>query len=89
MLLRQYQTCADGVFAWQRQLCDTCRTPPNNSFSGWMTDYSKAHQGRISRQAYMDEAGRRWDAADKGNQGLTTDDINRTYGYGSAGGTIR
>jgi hypothetical protein len=61
-------------------------TAPNSSFSGWMTDYSKAHQGRISRQAYMDEAGRRWDAADKNNQGLTSDDINRTYGYGSASG---
>lgn len=61
-------------------------TAPNNSMSGWMTDYSKAHQGRISRQAYMDEAGRRWDAADKNNQGLTSDEINRMYGYGSAGG---
>lgn len=61
-------------------------TAPNNSLSGWMTDYSKAHQGRISRQAYMDEAGRRWDAADKNSQGLTSDQINGIYGYGSSGG---
>ena len=61
-------------------------TAPNNSFSGWMTDYSKSHQGRISRQAYMDEAGRRWDAVDQNNQGLTSDQINGMYGYGSAGG---
>jgi len=55
------------------------------SFSGWMTDYSKANQGRISRQAYMDEAGRRWDSADKNNQGLTNAEINRMYGTGTAG----
>ena len=61
-------------------------TAPNNSFSGWMTDYSKSHQGRVSRQAYMDEAGKRWDAADKDNQGLTSDQINGMYGHGSAGG---
>jgi hypothetical protein len=61
-------------------------TAPNNSFSGWMTDYSKAHDGRVSRQAYMDEAGKRWDAADKNNQGLTSDQINGMYGYGSGAG---
>ncbi len=32
-------------------------TSPGNSFSGWMTDYSAKHDGRISRKAYMDEAG--------------------------------
>jgi len=56
---------------------------PANDFSGWMTDYSKANQGRISRDAYMQEAGRRWDTMDKDKQGLTVDQINRTYGYGS------
>lgn len=61
-------------------------TAPNSSFSGWMTDYSTAHQGRITRQAYMDEAGRRWDMIDKNNQGLTSDEISRMYGSGSAGG---
>lgn len=61
-------------------------TAPNSSFSGWMTDYSKSHQGRISRQAYMDEAGRRWDGADKNNQGLTSDQISGMYGYAPAGG---
>ncbi|MEP6941306.1 MAG: hypothetical protein ABI981_00110 [Betaproteobacteria bacterium] len=56
-----------------------------NTFSGWMTDYSKAHNGRISRQAYMDEAGKRWDSADKTNQGLTSDQIYGMYGSGTAG----
>jgi hypothetical protein len=61
---------------------DMKATAQNNSFSGWTSDYSKSHQGRVSRQAYMDEAGRRWDAMDKNRQGLTSDEINRTYGYG-------
>jgi hypothetical protein len=60
-------------------------TAPNASFSGWMTDYSKAHDGRISRQAYMDEAGKRWDSTDKSNQGLTSEQINGMYGSGSTG----
>ena len=34
----------------------------------------------------MDEAGKRWDATDKSNQGLTSDQINGMYGYGAAGG---
>jgi hypothetical protein len=63
-------------------------TAPNNSFSGWMTDYSKSHDGRISRQAYMDEAGKRWDSTDKNNQGLTSDQINGMYGSGSTGGNV-
>ena len=62
-------------------------TAPGTPFSGWMTDYSRSHQGRISRQAYMDEAGRRWDAMDKNNQGLTSDEINRTYGWNASGGS--
>ena len=37
----------------------------------WMSDYSRAHNGYISRQAYMDEMGRRWDAMDRNNRGLT------------------
>jgi hypothetical protein len=56
------------------------RTAPR--FSTWMQDYSKSNNGRISRQAYMDEAGRRWDAMDRNHQGLTTDEINSMYGYG-------
>ena len=33
------------------------RTAParTEGFNNWMSDYSTAHQGRISRQAYMDE----------------------------------
>jgi len=54
---------------------------PATTFDGWMTDHSRAHEGRISRQAYMDEMARRWDAADARRQGLSVEEINRTYGW--------
>jgi hypothetical protein len=54
-----------------------------NSFSDWMGDYSTKNNGYISRKAYMDEAGRRWDTMDKNRQGLTRDQINQMYGYGN------
>jgi hypothetical protein len=56
-------------------------------FNTWMTDYSKANNGRISRQAYMDEAGKRWDAMDTSKQGLTETQINQMYGYNSGAAT--
>lgn len=55
------------------------------SFSSWMTDHSKGNQGRISRDAYMQESGRRWDAMDRDRAGLNTEQINTLYGYPSAG----
>lgn len=61
---------------------DMKATAQDNSFYNWTNEYSKSHNGRVSRQAYMDEAGRRWDAMDRNRQGLTSDDINRAYGYG-------
>jgi hypothetical protein len=56
-------------------------------FQTWMSDYSQAHRGYISRQAYMDEMGRRWDAIDANRQGLTSEQINSMYGYGDAAPT--
>ena len=50
------------------------------SWPHWMHDYSTAHRGRISRQAYFDEMGRRWDAADARRQGLSVEEINQLYG---------
>lgn len=61
------------------------KVAPAASFSGWMTDYSKSNQGRISREAYMQESGRRWDAMDKDRRGLTPDEVNAIYGYPHAG----
>ncbi|HEX6973676.1 MAG TPA: hypothetical protein VF147_04705 [Vicinamibacterales bacterium] len=56
----------------------------SHSWSGWMQDYSSTHHGRISRQAYFDEMGRRWDAADARRQGLSVEEINRLYGPASS-----
>lgn len=55
--------------------------PASPALGGWMTDYSKANSGRISRDAYMREQERRWDLADPQRRGLTTDEVNRAYGY--------
>ncbi len=60
----------------------------SNTFPMWMADQSKKNQGRLSRQGYMDESGRRWDAMDKTKQGLTMEDLNRVYGYGPNTTTI-
>ena len=46
----------------------------------WATDYATKNNGRISRKAYMDEMGRRWDSMDKSQQGLTPADVSRMYG---------
>ena len=59
----------------------------SGSFSGWLSDYQTKHEGRISRQAYMDEVARRWDLADRDKKGLTSDQINQTYGMGGPAGT--
>jgi hypothetical protein len=50
------------------------------SWNGWMSGYAAKHQGRISREAYMDEMGRRWDYADRNSQGLTPAEVSRIYG---------
>ena len=68
---------------------DNTNAKVDPAFSTWMRSYSEAHGGRISRQAYMDEAGRRWDAMDKQNRGLTTAEINRMYGYGPSPGQVK
>jgi hypothetical protein len=60
-----------------------------SSFGKWTDEYARNHNGRISRQAYMDEAGRRWDSMDRGSKGLTTADINRLYGGGSGNSQMR
>lgn len=50
------------------------------SFDQWLSDSSARNNGRISRQVYMDEMGRRWDAMDKNRQGLTPADVSRLTG---------
>ena len=48
--------------------------------SGWANDYATRNHGRISRRAYMDEMGRRWDEVDSNGQGLTPADVSRLTG---------
>jgi len=59
------------------------------TMQSWMSDYSSSNKGYISRRAYMDEMGRRWDAMDRNQQGLTTDQINSMYGYGPTPGAVK
>ena len=51
------------------------------TFQGWMSDYSTKHDGRISRDAYLQESARRWDALDNEKRGLSLEEVNRAYGY--------
>jgi hypothetical protein len=55
------------------------KTASSGTFQSWLNDHSGKNNGRVSRQAYMDEAGRRWDSMDSTKQGLTTAQINGMY----------
>ncbi len=57
---------------------DNTNAKVDPAMSSWMS----THQGRITRQEYMDEVGRRWDRMDANKQGLTSEQINMGYGYG-------
>jgi len=46
----------------------------------WMQDYSVRNNGRISREAYLDEMGRRWDAMDANRGGLSPAEVSRLTG---------
>ena len=68
---------------------DTTRGAPDNTNSkarsgtdlnAWVKHQATEHKGRISRQAYLDEMGRRWDTLDRNNQGLTPAEISRLTG---------
>jgi len=71
---------ASGAFA-QADNSNSKTSPASPALGGWMTDYSKSNNGRISRDAYMREQQRRWDLADAQKRGLTIDEINQAYGY--------
>jgi hypothetical protein len=57
-------------------------TASSMTFQKWLDQRSGA---RISRQAYLDEVGRRWDAMDRTRVGLTADEINRLYWTSAVG----
>lgn len=62
-------------------------TSSSMTFQQWLN--AQNSKGRISRQMYMDEVGRRWDAMDKEKKGLTMQDVNSLYfsGVGMGGPT--
>lgn len=61
------------------------KSGPAVSYQDWLTKQSQTSNGYISRQVYMDEMGRRWDAMDADQRGLTRDQINSLYGAPSPG----
>lgn len=46
----------------------------------WADRHAEQNKGRISREAYMDEMSRRWDAMDPNDRGLTPAEVSRLYG---------
>lgn len=44
------------------------------NFDQWMSDYAAAHEGRITRDQFLDQMGRRFDAADTSNRGYLMQD---------------
>ena len=62
--------------------------PGTPTFQNWMNDQSRTNQGYISREAYMQEAGRRWDQMDTSRRGLTADQINSLYGPSPTPGQV-
>src|SRR5690242_12896677 len=55
--------------------------PASTAGDTWATDYAARNNGRISRKAYMDEMGRRWDAMDRNQQGLTPAEVSHMTGH--------
>ena len=47
----------------------------------WMRNESVRNNGRITRRAYLDYVGRRWDAMDTRHQGLTPAEVSRLTGH--------
>lgn len=59
----------------------SARVPaPQDDLDLWMQDYSVRNDGRISREAYLDEMGRRWDAMDANRGGLSPAEVSRLTG---------
>lgn len=55
-------------------------TSTTDTFQGWLNKHAGGNKGRVTRQMYMEESGRRWDAMDRDKSGLTTEQIYGMYG---------
>jgi hypothetical protein len=47
----------------------------SSNFNSWMSDYASQHNGRISRDEFMAQMGKRWDQRDAQHSGLTPVEI--------------
>jgi len=56
---------------------DRLGTTNSDNFNAWMSDYASTHNGRISRQEFLDQMGNRWDVIDAQRQGYLTPDQAR------------
>lgn len=83
MAVAAFALAAAGSAVGQADNTDSRMAQPG-TFSTWMTEQSRMNNGYITREEYMNEAGRRWDMADKNRKGLTPAEVNRIYGYGSS-----
>ena len=55
-------------------------TASTDTFQSWLNVQAGKSKGRVSRQMYMEEMGRRWDTMDRDKSGLTTTQIYGMYG---------
>ena len=53
---------------------------PNGDFNHWVNDWSAKHHGRVTRDAYMNEMNRRWEARDHEGRGLTPREVSEMTG---------
>lgn len=51
---------------------DRLGTTNSENFNQWMSDYAAQHNGRITRQQFLDEMGNRWDVVDAQRSGYLT-----------------
>jgi hypothetical protein len=65
---------------------NTMKATAPGSMADWSNEYSRTNPGRMSRQVYMDEAGRRWDAMDTNRQGLTSEQVGAMNGWNRSNG---
>ena len=64
---------------------DRLATTNSENFDQWMSDYAAQHNGRITRQQFLDEMGNRWDVIDAQNQGyLTPGEVREIFIYENA-----
>ena len=72
-----------GTLAGSAGANDKTSSFPPESFDYWMNERAGQHEGRISRQEFLDQMGSRWDQNDQGRTGyMTPDQARGIYTYG-------